>query len=233
VAHTTKIDPRRLKALSYFAGKGDVRYYLNGICMQWLQNGRGIMTATDGHRLATMPAEAIVKGETFESPPENVTEVIMSNEVVALALKATGRDLQAITLEIDEGPVSAGSVRLRMANGATFPGFVDGKFPDWRRVIAPIPEDGTVTRAEAIRHFSASYVADFSKANTALDAGARTFGAAPMTMVALDHNSAIRVTLGRHPEFVGVLMPTRAENREGHLPEWFGQRMHTITVKQS
>jgi len=142
--------------------------------------------------------------------------------------------MQAITLEIDEGPFSAAtSVRLRMANGATFPGCIDGRFPDWRRVIALIPEGGTVTRPEAARNFSAAYAADFDKAVRALDAGAKTYGASPMTMVALDHNSAIRVTLGRHPEFVGVLMPTRAENREGHLPEWFDQRMHTITVKQS
>ncbi len=114
-----------LKALidktAFSMANQDVRYYLNGLLLEL--DGDQIRTvATDGHRLATASAAHPLEGEGRQCilPRKGVMELVK-------------------LLDNEEAPVtlSLGDAHLR----ATLPGFtfttklVDGRFPDYRRVI--------------------------------------------------------------------------------------------------
>lgn len=114
---------RRLIERTAFAmAQQDVRYYLNGMLWE-IRSGRLRFVATDGHRLAicTLP-------EALEGVDD--IQVILPRKGVLELGRLLGDDAEAVT-------VILGANHLR----ATTPGFsftsklVDGKFPDYERVL--------------------------------------------------------------------------------------------------
>lgn len=91
--------------------KNDVRYYLNGICV----DEKGYIVATDGHRMfvgkATTSEETVllqVKGK----PPAKFDSVEIDTQNKSAIFKSfEGNNIGSLPLEI-----------------------IDGRFPDWRRV---------------------------------------------------------------------------------------------------
>ncbi len=116
-----------LERTSFAMARDDVRYYLNGILLEWTgTNLRAV--ATDGHRLALMDREVA------EAPEE--IRVILPRKGV--------QELERL-LDESEEPVSLGftnnHVRFRLP-GLTFTSkLIEGRFPDYRRVI-PEPDGG-------------------------------------------------------------------------------------------
>ncbi|HKJ71039.1 MAG TPA: DNA polymerase III subunit beta [Gammaproteobacteria bacterium] len=114
-----------LERTSFAMARDDVRYYLNGILLEWTgTNLRAV--ATDGHRLALMDREAA------EAPEE--IRVILPRKGV--------QELERM-LDDTEEPVSVAftdnHVRFGLP-GLTFTSkLIEGRFPDYRRVI---PEAG-------------------------------------------------------------------------------------------
>ena len=123
---------RRLIERTGFAmAQQDVRYYLNG--MYWeLRAGRLRAVATDGHRLAICTFPGTLKG--LED-----TQVILPRKGVLELARLMQKDDEEVTIIL-------GSNHLR----ATTPDFtftsklVDGKFPDYERVL-PRAADKIVT----------------------------------------------------------------------------------------
>lgn len=105
------------KAARSHAADRDVRYYLNGI---YFDGANGNVVASDGHRML------IASGPRFDGA------FICPNELIDQVLKTcTGRK-GPMTVEgsLTNGVISFG------VNGATFTAnVVDGKFPDYSRVI--------------------------------------------------------------------------------------------------
>lgn len=61
-----------LKAVALFAGKKDIRYYLNGVCVTSIDGALGLV-ATDGHRLTVFREEEYdYDGDDFIIPNELV-----------------------------------------------------------------------------------------------------------------------------------------------------------------
>jgi DNA polymerase-3 subunit beta len=115
-------DLRRLFKLAEFAmAQQDIRYYLNGMLLV-VDHGTLQAVATDGHRLSW--ASIAVAGDYARQ------EVILPRKTVLELGKLMADSDDPITLDI-----LANQVRFRFANVELVSKVVDGKFPDFNRVI--------------------------------------------------------------------------------------------------
>lgn len=131
--HQFAIKQGQLKRLidrtGFAMAQQDVRYYLNG--MLWELNAQQLrVVATDGHRLAmcTMPEKVNVKGD-------GDTQIILPRKGVL--------ELARLLLEEDaEIAIVIGSNHIRATTtDFTFTSkLVDGKFPDYQRVLPRSPD---------------------------------------------------------------------------------------------
>lgn len=110
-----------LGLVQYAMAQQDIRYYLNGVLL--VIDGQQIrLIATDGHRLA------FVSSNLEKSYPK--TEVILSRKTVNELSKLLADSEDEITLELAEK-----QVRLTFADVVLTSKVIDGKFPDYERVI--------------------------------------------------------------------------------------------------
>lgn len=110
-----------LGSVHYAMAQQDIRYYLNGVLM--VIDGNLIkLIATDGHRLAYISAKLDV-----EHPKR---EVILSRKTVNELFKLLNDSDEKIKLEIAEK-----QVKISFSDITLFSKVIDGKFPDYDRVI--------------------------------------------------------------------------------------------------
>jgi DNA polymerase-3 subunit beta len=115
-------DLRGLLRLAEFAmAQQDIRYYLNGMLLV-VDQGSLQAVATDGHRLSW--ASLAVPGSYARQ------EVILPRKTVLELGKLLGDTDEPVTLDI-----LANQVRFRFGNVELVSKVVDGKFPDYNRVI--------------------------------------------------------------------------------------------------
>src|ERR1700674_1949589 len=115
-------DFRGLLRLAEFAmAQQDIRYYLNGMLLV-VDKGSLQAVATDGHRLSY--ASLAVTGDYSRQ------EVILPRKTVLELGKLLEDSEELVTLDI-----LANQVRFRFANIELVSKVVDGKFPDYNRVI--------------------------------------------------------------------------------------------------
>jgi DNA polymerase-3 subunit beta len=127
-------------AASLFRGIDDIRYYLNGLYLETGINGARLV-GCDGHQLAV----AKIEGEFPES------SIIIPGSLVA-AVKSKAKSPQFVTLEFLEGNQQfkdgvfvPRDITLTFGEITTTAKELDGKFPDYRRVV-PSEVDGTVAQ---------------------------------------------------------------------------------------
>ncbi|HET9747783.1 MAG TPA: DNA polymerase III subunit beta [Casimicrobiaceae bacterium] len=115
-------DFRSLLKLAEFAmAQQDIRYYLNGMLVV-VDNGALQVVATDGHRLSW--ASLAIEGEHPHA------EVILPRKTVLELSKLLEDSDAPITIDI-----LANQARFRFGNVELVSKVVDGKFPDYNRVI--------------------------------------------------------------------------------------------------
>jgi DNA polymerase III sliding clamp (beta) subunit (PCNA family) len=128
--YTLTVSLATLRAARTHAAEKDVRYYLQGV---YLDTVAGKVVATDGHRLFVANARGV---------KSNYPAVIVPNETIDAALKqftgeyARGKSLGAVdvTVTIDESHLAIGTPTGSVTGKA-----LDGRFPEWRRVV-PTPD---------------------------------------------------------------------------------------------
>lgn len=125
----TTINASAFRAALYAAAKKDVRYYLNGVLLDF---PAGRIVATNGHILF---CGAIARQD---HPP-----IIVPREVVETALKALGRKNEkrfSIDVEVTT-PDSATvpTVRLAVPGALAAGSCIDGRFPDYARIVPREP----------------------------------------------------------------------------------------------
>lgn len=106
----------------------DVRYYLNGLLLE-LKPDRLVAVATDGHRLAKVE----------EMLPLDVSEevqIILPRKTVSELNRLLGSDADAV-VRID---ISEKMFRATMKDMVITSKLVDGRYPDYDRVVSPTPE---------------------------------------------------------------------------------------------
>ena len=115
-------DFRSLLKLAEFAmAQQDIRYYLNGMLLV-VDNGSLQAVATDGHRLSW--ASLAISGDFTRA------EVILPRKTVLELAKLLEDSDTPVTIDI-----LANQARFRFANVELVSKVVDGKFPDYNRVI--------------------------------------------------------------------------------------------------
>ncbi|EHP39578.1 DNA polymerase III subunit beta [Cupriavidus basilensis OR16] len=120
---------KHLLAMVHFAmAQQDIRYYLNGMLL--VVDGKKVMAvATDGHRLAYCGVELDTEATSGEAAPAR-QEVIIPRKTIL--------ELQRL-LEDNDDPVqvqlAANQVKFTFANIELISKLVEGKFPDFQRVI--------------------------------------------------------------------------------------------------
>ena len=114
---------KRLIDKTQFAmAQQDVRYYLNGLLLE-IAGGKIRSVATDGHRLATYEADCQVDDQVD-------VQVIIPRKAVL--------ELGRLLSENEEGvevDISSNHIRINMADAIFTSKLIDGKFPDYNRVI--------------------------------------------------------------------------------------------------
>ena len=125
-ATSLSVPQKLLKALlglvQYAMAQQDIRYYLNGLLMV-VEEGQLKLVATDGHRLAYASRE--VGGKNL--PKQEV--ILPRKTIIELSkLLEDSDDLVAIEL-------SSAQAKFKFGNVVLVSKLVDGKFPDYGRVI--------------------------------------------------------------------------------------------------
>jgi len=125
-----KVLKRLIEKTQFAMAQQDVRYYLNGLLLE-MSNDILRAVATDGHRLAMSEEKAVVEGA------EDFQIIIPRKAVLEL-----GRMLEDSEREI---AVEVGSNNVRVIMGETIftSKLIDGKFPDYQKVV-PVATDKQV-----------------------------------------------------------------------------------------
>lgn len=123
---------RRLIERTQFAmAQQDVRYYLNGTLLELRPNGLRTV-ATDGHRLALAELEASL------GVSETVAVIVPRKAILELMRLLTGQDVQVQVF------LGGGQLRVDVGDLQLTTKLIDGRFPDYERVI-PTNGDKRVT----------------------------------------------------------------------------------------
>lgn len=125
-SHRFSVTQRLLKRLiektQFAMALQDVRYYLNGLLIE-INGGLIRAVATDGHRLAMSEAACPLETET------GIQVILPRKAVLELARLL---DDSEETIDID---VSSNHIRFRLGETSFTSKLIDGKFPDYQRVI--------------------------------------------------------------------------------------------------
>lgn len=186
------IDIRILKAAYLCTSHESVRYYLNGVCVQW-DGAHLTAVATDGHRLIAfnLPYDK----ETFADADK--FSVIIPNDIIK-NWKVNNKLPTTILFDYVKGAPSDHCSMTADGTSVTFAP-VDGVFPDWRRIL-PAEVSGEVAQ------FNTGYLDDFTRATKILYGKER--------FITVRHNGgspAVINMMAPEDEFevMAVLMPRR------------------------
>ena len=190
-----EINLKTINALAkYIAPKSDIRFYLNGVLIEDTENGR-FYAATDGHKL-------VVIREARQETDTNGQWILPRDVIMGIKLQKAGRTV----LETAELETDGAKAKLDYCGTGTVFSFVDGKFPDWRRVV-PSKTSGEV----------AQFNPDLLVA--VRDCAAATVGVGKNTGLSILHNGDnASLYQANSPDFIAVIMPLRINAADVYKP---------------
>ena len=181
------ISQSNLDAMLLLAGKKDIRYYLNGLNIEWNSEITRVI-ATDGHKLGIWQAQAYENiGAGSITIPRDVIENLPKK-----CFTLTFTQISETHWQIDTG---AATIKFAPC---------DSKYPDFRRVVHSIQTAGTSGVAAG---FNLDYLNQFEKCGNLLAGSKLRVG----NRLRLHHNgdNAALVLLNCVDGFAGVVMPLR------------------------
>ena len=111
-----------LDRTAFAMAKQDVRYYLNGVLLEAQQNNLRAV-ATDGHRLALSDVDVVI-------PTEEKKQLIVPRKGVQELMRLLGESDDEMEIVM-----SKNHVRIELDNLIFTSKLIDGKYPDYDRVI--------------------------------------------------------------------------------------------------
>ena len=127
-----------LEQTAFAMARQDVRYYLNGVLLE-AQQDRLRAVATDGHRLALCDVEVAI-------PTEVKKQLIIPRKGVQELLRLVGES------DADMGIVmSKNQIRITVDNYVFTSKLIDGKYPDYNRVIPELSETVVLAERESLK----------------------------------------------------------------------------------
>jgi len=112
---------RLLKQVEFAMAQQDIRYYLNGLLLE-VDGNKLNLVGTDGHRLSFT--------STTLSQSHEKTDVILPRKTVIELIKLLEDSDEEVAIEIAAGQVNFAFGDMRLISKV-----IDGKFPDYHRVI--------------------------------------------------------------------------------------------------
>ena len=112
---------RLLKQVEFAMAQQDIRYYLNGLLLEVNENKLNLV-GTDGHRLSFTSSTLT---QTYDK-----TDVILPRKTVVELIKLLDDSPEEVSIEINAGQVNFAFNEIRLISKV-----IDGKFPDYHRVI--------------------------------------------------------------------------------------------------
>ena len=176
-----------LKGLDLLSAKGDIRYYLNGVNVEFSENCTRLV-ATNGHILG-------IENLTQNLLNTGAGSLIIPSDIIK-ALKPVSKNADIVQIkQIDAGDWEIDNYGVKITFTA-----IEGKFPDYARVVS-----GAMTNGAAAQ-YNADYLATFLKAAKLLT-GAKT----PDIEIMQNGQGAALINILGLASFIGVIMPTRGK----------------------
>ena len=149
----------RIAYVAQFSGTQDIRYYLNGVCLQ--NNSEGFFAvATNGHVMACAKLGDKLEGDDFE--------IILPN----YAAKIIASCKERFGIDLEHESVTA-QVSLKTSEGTQTLKALGGKYPDWRRIV---PHDDNAQLGDKPLVLSVVYLALLDKAMKAFKKHDKSIG---------------------------------------------------------
>jgi DNA polymerase III subunit beta len=183
-----------LKGLDLLAGKSDIRYYLNGVNVEFSESCTRLV-ATNGHILG-------IENLTQNLVNTGAGSLIIPSDIIK-ALKPVSKNADIVQIKQIPNPYGSSAKYWEIDNygvKTTFAG-IEGKFPDYARVVS-----GAKTSGQAAQ-YNPDYLATFLKAAKLLT-GKKSF--IEIEIMQNGHSAALINIVGL-ASFVGVIMPTKGK----------------------
>ena len=176
-----------LKGLDLLAAKGDIRYYLNGVNVEFNETTTRLV-ATNGHILG-------IENLTQNLVNTGAGSLIIPSDIIK-ALKPVNKNADIVQIkQIDAGYWEIDNYGTKITFCA-----IEGKFPDYARVVS-----GAKTTGQAAQ-YNADYLATFLKSAKLLT-GAKS----PDIEIMQNGHSAALINITGLASFIGVIMPTKGK----------------------
>ncbi|QLI49422.1 DNA polymerase III beta subunit [Pseudomonas phage vB_PaeM_USP_18] len=211
IEYIARVNPKYFAAIELFAAEKDVRYYLNGVRIEPHPQQGAILVATNGHRLAVIHdpdgwcKEPIIVGDiprALVAACKVKGSFLKLTEPKQLWISKGGAVLMGLgDTEPPTDPFNAGALHINKI------AIVDGKFPDWRRVM-PTERADSLVRFPAV---NPKYLAEIHTAASILEPNQKKWGGA-VRLEAKDEQSVIVARIlgiDLLERFVLVIMPLR------------------------
>jgi DNA polymerase-3 subunit beta len=189
-----------IQAVMLFAGKKDIRYYLNGACIDTGEHGAHLV-ATDGHTLAVacISTEPLPAGQIII--PRDMLDGIKAGKKGNAIVTVTYDDTQAPDIKQRKITINNDGIESTMQE-------LDGRYPDYRRVIPK-------TLSGEIAQFQIEYLMRGQKA-------AEILGGKYCEILHNGNNTAVLAT--GHDDFIAIVMPIReihGKAQDWIAPTWY------------
>ena len=136
VLQSFEVDADKLKTLidktAFSMANQDVRYYLNGLLLDFMEDGKLRAVATDGHRLSMSEFD----GELAEATTRQV--IVPRKGVMELQRMLNDQGDEATSLALGKS-----HIRLQKGHTRFTSKLIDGRFPDYQAVI-PVGADKVI-----------------------------------------------------------------------------------------
>jgi len=182
--HEFKLPKKEVYGLAkYIAPEDDIRYYLNGVLVEFDAEGIGYLVATNGHMLAVFRIEAGVENPPF---PKSLS-FIMPRE---MALLFDASMFRAADISYDD---EAKTIRAKLLDYTIEFKAIEGKYPDWRKVISKVASGVPA-------QYQPRYLNKFSKLSGLI-------GDPGIILIGYNGDKGGLIAFPDHPDFIGYIMP--------------------------
>ena len=200
------VDHDLVRRVALFVARQDIRYYLEGICIERAPQGGAYIVGTDGHTMGV----AYDSGATMEGDFDRIIVRLAGAATSVRKRKGQSRPLRLLVdgLSVFVAP----GLCSRHTDEEVFvqPGlpFIRGNFPDWHRVV---PEFDKLNPGSAAT-VNASYLA---RINSAAAIAEKPFSRhRAVRFWSVDSNSVIAVQYERCSDFMALVMPMREDRSD-------------------
>jgi hypothetical protein len=206
MADFINVDANLFRAAAVCQSDEEVRYYINGVYVTRHPQGGAVLVSTDGHRL-------------FVALDQNgrvgAAKIIrLGSQGLKACVARKGDDVRRLVID------KAGNAEIVNVWKSEKSTFVDGTYPDWRKVV-PVQK-----WKNAPASFNGKYLGSFGRIAAMLTEDSTSI----RVLTGSDGSSPALVLFPYFDAAFGILMPMRSPEPEG-LPAWMRPVMNRAKPK--